>query len=165
MEILNRKKLMTGCLGIIGAILVMNLAWAQPLDMPPMKDKDMQERGKKLFAEMAAKLKLSPEQQSMLDQNRKKHMHEFDNLMQQTFAKREELRKALDESQLDMQKVQRIQAELKGLMDQMEDQHLMAVLEIRKILTPHQFAEFQAMAPDRHGPPHPFGPPPDEQKQ
>ena len=120
--------------------------------MEVAKDQDIQKFENRVCPVLSAKLKLSPQQQAMLDENQRDNCQKIDKLKEETFTKRDELRKALDEPQLDMQKVLRIHGELKDLMDKMEDIHLMAVIEIRKILTPQQFAVFQTIEPDNKGP-------------
>ncbi|MFH0754393.1 MAG: periplasmic heavy metal sensor [Candidatus Omnitrophota bacterium] len=144
-----------GLLGVVGLVLAAGVVGAQPSDRVPMKDgRDVREqRGRNHFIEMSERLKLSKEQQTLLEQNREQHRVEFDTVMKQLLVKRDELRQTLDAPELNMQDVSRVHRELKDLMNIMEDRHLTAVLEIRQILTPQQFKQFQAMAPDKHGPP------------
>jgi Spy/CpxP family protein refolding chaperone len=96
---------------------------------------------------MFKKLNLSKEQQAQMDGNREKHRAEFEAMKKQMSDKREALRKVLDAEMLDMKAVQAAHQELKDLILKMEDYHLAAVLEIRQVLTPEQFKQFQAMAP------------------
>lgn len=139
---------------VMGLVLTASSAIAQPMEEGPMKDKD-EARGKKHFAEMFEKLKLTKEQRDQLDKNREAHKAVFEDLKEKISAKHQQLRTLLDSPVLDIARVKATHQELKDLLNQKEDQHLAAILEVREILTPEQFVEFQKMAPDRKG--GPFG--------
>ncbi|MBF0593587.1 MAG: Spy/CpxP family protein refolding chaperone [Candidatus Omnitrophica bacterium] len=146
------------CAGILAAAFYAPAVWAQTPDAKvadsQVKPEDREAKIKKHFAEMAETLKLTKEQQAQLDKNREQRKAEFESSREKISAKRQELREALDGTQLDIKKVTAIHNELKELMIKREDQHLAAILEIRQVLTPEQFAQFQKMGAERKGPPH-----------
>ena len=143
------KSLRNVCLGGVVAILFMGSVWAQPAQGGRMNDKDRQEHGKKFFAEISEKLNLTKEQQTKIDANREKNRKEFEAIKEQLQAKQKELSQALEAAVLDMNNVGKIHSEFKALMAKKEDQRLAAILEVRQVLTPGQFAQFQKMAAER----------------
>ena len=136
------------CLVMAAGMCLMGAAWAQPAQMPG-GEKVRGERVRKDFSEMFEKMQLSGGQQARLDANRERHKGEMEAIRRQMNAKRQELREALEQPAMDINRVRQVHSELKELMLKKEDQHLSAILEIRGILTPEQFAQFQQM--DRRG--------------
>ncbi len=88
-------------------------------------------------------LNLTPEQQKQIESHKEKHMEAFKSLMKAIHEKREAVRNELHKTQLDMDEVRKLHAELKSLVTQKEDFMLEGVLNIRKILTPEQFVLFR----------------------
>ncbi|NLE64305.1 MAG: periplasmic heavy metal sensor [Elusimicrobia bacterium] len=143
--------------GILSIFLMTPAVWARPFGERRGSAEDREEQGRRHFAQMSEKLNLSAEQQAQLDENRRQHKTEFDELMASIEDKREELRVALESPWLDQQRVTAIHEDLKKLMNKKEDLRLAAILSIRDILTPEQFVRFQEMAPGGKRPP-PGGP-------
>ena len=132
----------------------LNMAVAAALLMAPTAYADwdghggkgnMEEHVQKVFD----KLGLSAEQKKQLKENREKHR-----------AGREAQRKAMKENMkamgeelkkqdYDVAKVTAIVEQGKQLHNQMADEHLAALLEVRKILTSEQFAKFSRMMEEK----------------
>ncbi len=105
--------------------------------------------GTAMFHDICKQLNLSSEQQMALDQNRINHMYAYRDMMSRIFGKRQELHNALQDPRLDIMAVTMIHKELVDLIIQQEDQHLSAILDVRKILSPEQFAQFQQVPMDQ----------------
>lgn len=129
------------CTGVL--VFLAGAASARPMDSDMGKDK--KGYAKKMFAGMAKDLALTDEQKARLDANREKKMEAFRDFREKMAVKYQELAQALEAPVLDMAQVQKIHGELKALVVQKEDQHLATILEVRQILTPEQFANFQKM--------------------
>ncbi|MBF0387431.1 MAG: Spy/CpxP family protein refolding chaperone [Candidatus Omnitrophica bacterium] len=150
MNTITQKSKVLLC-GIMAVALMAPAAWAQAPAESPVSEKKMEEKSKGHFADLAEQLKLTKEQKAQLDKNRAQRKAEFESSREKISAKRLELKTALESPELDIRKVTAIHNELKAIMSKREDDHLAAILEIRKLLTPEQFAQFQKMAPDRKG--------------
>jgi Spy/CpxP family protein refolding chaperone len=87
-------------------------------------------------------LGLNEEQKKALKANKEKHRQEKKALFEDMHAKMKLIREELQKENLDMGKVNQIQAELKATQAKMLDQRLAHILEVRKILTPEQFKKF-----------------------
>lgn len=96
-------------------------------------------------------LGLSEEQAKQLRELREAHRQEAMALHQEVQSKREALKAALESPQLDEGRVKSLQADLKAVHEKLADHRLEGILEVRKILTPEQFAKFQEMTRDRPG--------------
>lgn len=148
MKILSSIRTSAVCLVAAAVMCAAGPVWAQPA-AGPGGEEVRKERVRRDFAEMFEKMQLSAEQKARLDANRERHKGEMEALRQQMRDKRKELSAALEQPAMDISKVRQVHGELKELMLKKEDQHLSAILEIRGILTPEQFAQFQQM--DRRG--------------
>lgn len=136
-------------LGGVISVFVMGSVWAQPMDEDGPGGKGRPDHGKRPFAEIFEKLKLTKDQKARLDASREEVKKQAEELRDKMGEKHKELGAALDAATLDMNKVTKVHAELKALIAQREDQRLAAILEVRKVLTPQQFAEFQKIAGER----------------
>ena len=150
-----RTRLWKACLlGSLVAVMIMPSAMAKAVNEGIKPVKAMEGKGWKHEGKMFETLGLTKEQKVALEENRGKDRAQFKVLRERMQLKRKELRTELEKPQLEMSKVTAVHNELKALMMAMEDQHLAAILEIRKVLTPEQFVKFQAMMPDKKGPRH-----------
>ena len=130
------------------AVFLMGSVWAQRAGA----DAGDRERGQKGFGQMVEKLKLTPDQKEKFDANREKDREEAVALREQMSAKQKELSQALEAVVLDRNNVNRIHGEYKALVAKKEDARLASILEIRSILTPDQFSQYQSMMSEKRGP-------------
>jgi Spy/CpxP family protein refolding chaperone len=100
------------------------------------------EKMEKNVQEIYSQLNLTEEQKKLLEENKVNNQNKRKAVFQAMRANKEELNQELMKQELDMAKVNEIQAKLKQSQSQMTDDHLNSILEIRKILTPEQFAKF-----------------------
>ncbi len=107
----------------------------------------MGNRHEKLFEE----LNLSEEQKKKLDENKNKYRDQHKALMDQLKEKRALLQKELQNESLDKPKILQIQNDLKTLENQMSDQRLQGVLDVREILTADQYKKFQSRMEEKMG--------------
>lgn len=102
----------------------------------------MHEKGQKFKEHMYKELNLTPEQQAKLEANRKVEREK----MQQTFTvlreKQTKLQEALSNPGATKASIEPIVNEMKLLQAQMIDNRVNGILEVKKILTPDQFAKF-----------------------
>ena len=99
---------------------------------------------------MFAQLNLTEDQRKQLKANKEQQRAQMKSNIQQMKAQREALHQELMKPQLDMDKINAIQTQLKANMAQMADSRLNSILEVRKILTPEQFAKFISTMKERH---------------
>lgn len=128
-------------LTIVGFVLSASTALAQPGFFK--RDHDMKR--------MQEKLNLSAEQQELMNAhkaNQREQMEEFHN---RTKTTRGELKAELEKEELNMDTIDQIQSELKGLQATMADHRLEGTLEVRDILTPEQFSEFMELKGKHRG--------------
>jgi len=83
-------------------------------------------------------LSLTAEQMEKIKQIQEEHWREVKPLQEQTFAKRDEIRKLWLEPNPDRAKILAAQNEMRNLRDQIEDRTTAFYLEASKILTPEQ---------------------------
>jgi len=88
-------------------------------------------------------LRLTDEQKKLLEKNKNKYREQTKTLFTRMRQKMDSLRQELEKSELNMQVIGQINNELKQLQSQMLDNRLEHILEVRKILTPGQFKEFE----------------------
>jgi Spy/CpxP family protein refolding chaperone len=91
------------------------------------------------FEEMAKELSLTEEQQKKIEEHKKTMMEKAKALQEEIRQKKEAIGAELQKEQLDMDKINALQAELKSLITQREDTRLKGILEMREILTLEQF--------------------------
>jgi Spy/CpxP family protein refolding chaperone len=87
-------------------------------------------------------LNLTDEQKEALKANKEKNREARKTLSQAMRDKMKLMREELQKDNLDMGKINQIQADLKSAQAQMLDQRLEGILEVRKILTLEQFKKF-----------------------
>ena len=104
----------------------------------------MHERVEKQRHKIYDQLQLTEEQKKQLEANKEKQRTQMKASFEQMKSFREAMRQELMKSNLDMNKVNGIHVQIKNLHSQMADQRLDSVLEVRKILTPEQFARFHS---------------------
>jgi Spy/CpxP family protein refolding chaperone len=102
----------------------------------------------KMRDHMKKELGLSKEQQKKLDAHRIDQQAEMEKLMLDVREKREELKTALENPEMDKRTVQRINEQLKNTQNEMADKRLEGILYVRGVLTPDQFKKFLALRPD-----------------
>ncbi len=99
------------------------------------------ERMQKIFSE----LNLTKEQEAKLKENKTKHREQRKGGFEQIKSYKEALKQELLKSDLDMERIQEIQAQMKAAQSQMADDRLNSILEVRTILTPEQFTKFMTL--------------------
>jgi len=110
-----------------------------------------------------AGLNLTAEQTAKIKEIRDAQWKEMKPLQEQTFTKRDEIRKLWLEPNPDEAKITAAQKEMRSLRDQMEDKTTTFRLEAAKVLTPEQkekigsFSQCRGFG-HRRGPMHGFGP-------
>ncbi len=114
------------------------------LSEPPVDRDRMEGRMEK----MKAQLSLTPDQEKKLKEHRQAHREERKKMAETMRAKRDALEQEMAKPSFDEAKVKILHSELQVLRTQMADQRLQGILEVRKILTPEQFAKFRAMTQD-----------------
>jgi Spy/CpxP family protein refolding chaperone len=90
-------------------------------------------------------LNLSEDQKKQLKDSRKKQMKAMNSILEQMKSNREEFNAEIVKARLDMNKIKNNQAHLKSIQSQIVDNHLDSILEIKKIMTPEQFAGYMAL--------------------
>ncbi len=99
---------------------------------------------------MKSELNLSKEQEKKLESHRIDQRAEMEKIMLVVKEKREELKVALENPQLNRGSLERINGELKDAQNDMADKRLEGILYVREVLTPDQFKKFLALRPE-HG--------------
>ena len=109
------------------------------------KHEKMEQRIQKVFDQLS----LSDEQKKLLAENKAKHKTSrgaFSKVMKESMKAMGEALKAKD---VDMNKVNALQNQLKAAHAQMADERLNAILEVRKILTQEQFIKFSSLMEEK----------------
>ena len=135
---MNFKKL------LIVHVLVLGLcsaAHAQPKEEGGMRGK-LREQREEHMQKLFDQLNVSDEQKEKLKANKLKNKEAMKALQEQNRSYREALHQELMKPDLDMNKVKDIHEKMKALDAQISDNRLDSILEVRKILTPEQFAKF-----------------------
>lgn len=88
------------------------------------------------------KLNLTVEQKKQLEDNKAKHKDSMKATFEKMKSCRESLKSELMKPELDMNKINGIQSQIKSLHSQMMDSRLNSILEVRGILTREQFEKF-----------------------
>ena len=100
------------------------------------------EKWDKKVQEIYNQLNLTAEQKKQLDDNKQKHREKMKASFEKMRSYKEALNQELMKADLDMSKINAIQDQFKTLQSEITDGHLSSILEVRKILTPQQFAKF-----------------------
>ena len=122
--------------------LLSSVAYASP-------DKDSGEKKGAKHEHFYKELNLTDDQKKALEENKNKNREQMKALFEGMREKRTLIRQELQKDQLDMEKINQTQNELKALQSQMLDNRLTGILEVRKILTPEQFKKFSTKMGDR----------------
>jgi Spy/CpxP family protein refolding chaperone len=94
-------------------------------------------------------LNLTKDQQKQLKDSWNKQKEAMKNVFGQIKTNREALDAEIVKATPDMNKINGLQAQIKTLQSQMVDDHLNDILEIKKILSPEQFAGYMALKKER----------------
>ena len=97
------------------------------------------------LSSMAKILNLSDDQVKQLKDSRQKHKDAMKSIFEQINSNRIAFDTEIVKATPDMAKINDIQAQLKTIQSQMVDNHLSSLLEIKKIMTPEQFAGWMAL--------------------
>ena len=87
-------------------------------------------------------LNLTPEQKKQLEENKAKNKETMKATFEKMKSAKESLKAELMKPALDMNKINNIQSQVKALQNQMTDNRLSSMLEVRKVLTREQFEKF-----------------------
>ncbi len=90
-------------------------------------------------------LNLSEDQAKQLKDIKQKQRDAKKGIFEQMKANREAFEAEIVKSTADMSKINDLQAQLKAIQSQMVDNHLSFILDIKKLLTPEQFAGYMAL--------------------
>lgn len=102
------------------------------------KHKGMEEKRQKVWDQ----LNLTADQKKQLEENKAKNRESMKATFETMKSCKESLRAELMKKDLDMNKINSIQSQIKSLQGQMVDSRLSSILDIRKILTYEQFGKF-----------------------
>jgi len=94
-------------------------------------------------------LNLTDDQQKQLKDSWKKQKETMKGVFEQIKANREAFDAEIVKATPDMNKVNEIQAQIKVLQGQMADDQLNSLLEVKKIMTPEQFAGYMALKKEK----------------
>ncbi len=130
--------LMLGCMA-----LMMPFAHADD------KDASWGQKNDTKVQEIYSQLNLTDQQEKQLEENKTKHRGEMKDTFTKIKADKEALKAELMKPELDMNKINEIQSQIKALQADTLDRRLNSVLEVRKILTPEQFGKFIALMDKR----------------
>jgi Spy/CpxP family protein refolding chaperone len=98
---------------------------------------------------MAKVLNLSDDQVKQLKDSHQKQKEAMKSVFEQMKSNREAFDAEISKATPDMGKIADIQIQIKTLQSQMVDNHLNSLLEVKKILTPEQFAGYMALTKER----------------
>ncbi len=98
---------------------------------------------------MTQVLNLSDDQVKQLKDNHQKQKDAMKSIFEQMKSSREAFDAEIVKAAPDMNKINAIQTQIKTLQGQMADNHLNMLLEIKKIMTPEQFAGYMALKKER----------------
>jgi len=156
-------------LGFLMAVMALSasIVWADSGDVKPVGSVDSSHKsgdwhhGKEGHLPSIAKiLNLSDDQEKQLKDSRQKQKEAMKSIFEQLKSNREAFDTEIVKAALDMNKINDIQAQLKTIQSQMVDNHLNAILGIKKILTSEQFDGYMALKKERelmeHGKHHPW---------
>lgn len=102
----------------------------------------MREHREKKIQEIYAQLDLTDEQKKVLENNKTLSRQQMKTLFESMKPLRDSLNQELMKADLDMNRINEIQSQIKAVQSQIADNRLNSILEVRRILTPEQFAKF-----------------------
>lgn len=103
------------------------------------------------FEKIKTELGLTDEQAAKLREHRQAHRQAGLALWQDARAKREALKAELEKPNFDENKVKSLQASARAAQEKLQDHRLQGIIDVKKILTPEQFAKFQAIMKEKRG--------------
>jgi len=98
---------------------------------------------------MVRVLNLTEDQQKQLKAIKQKQMETMKSIFKQMKSIREAFSAEIVKATPDMAKINDLQSQLKTVQSQMADNHLNSLLEIKKIMTPEQFAGFMTLKKEK----------------
>ena len=101
------------------------------------------EKKHKMMQEVIAELGVTEEQLGLIEEQRSKAWQVKKEMKEQIKDRKAVLKKELLREEVDRAKVDQLVAEISDLRDRKLRAHVDSILEIRSILTPEQFGEFQ----------------------
>ncbi len=101
--------------------------------------------------DMYKELNLSEEQKKALEANKTQNKDKMSAIFENIKVCKEEFRKEIIKSELDMAKIDSIQSRLKSAQAELVDARLSSILEVRKILNQEQFSKFISLTEGRKG--------------
>jgi len=147
---MTKIKRLTVSMMVVGALLSGAL-YASPSDNDAKPTKAFAEKRDAKHQQFYKELNLTEEQKKLLEDNKNKHREQMKALFSGMREKTALMRQELQKDELNMEKLNQIQNELKALQTQMLDHRLQGILEVRKILTPQQFKKFLTKTEDHKG--------------
>jgi len=137
--------------GVLAAIAVITSSWSTALSFAQWDDSpDMGfERKHDKMKNIMETLNLSQEQKDQVAKQHHTNKEKFRVLRDRMAAKRLELKKELEESVADMNKVNSIVSDIKVMMGEQLELRVGNILTMKQILTPEQFKRLQGMKKDK----------------
>ncbi|MFA5363468.1 MAG: periplasmic heavy metal sensor [Candidatus Omnitrophota bacterium] len=136
-------KIMRMCVIVcVFAVLTQGYARAQESGQAAPKEADRRGRMENYIREVYNQLNLTEEQKKQLDENKNLHHKLMNDLHGESRSLKGSLNRLLMQPDMDMNKINSIQSRLKNIESEKIDDRLNSILEVRKILTPGQFAKF-----------------------
>jgi len=132
--------------GIILAILLVSDVYAWPEGKRRFGSEGMEGMKEKMearFKEVSKELNLTPEQEEQLKKHRTQSREKMKEFRKKIAGKREEFGKEVQKQELDMEKINQLNGELKIMHSEMQDNRLKGILEVRNILRLEQYIKFK----------------------
>lgn len=136
---------------IVTAALLSGVGYAFPPEDGSALSKVSAEKKDAKRQKFYKELNLTDEQKKLLKENKNKNREQMKILFEGIKEKKALIREEVQKDELNMEKINQLQNELKALQTQMIDHRLEGILEVRKILTPEQFKKFLTKMEDRKG--------------
>ncbi|MBF0486223.1 MAG: Spy/CpxP family protein refolding chaperone [Candidatus Omnitrophica bacterium] len=114
------------------------------LDAMP-RGASMQEKMETRIQEIYTQIGLTALQKKRIDDNKTKTLSQAAEAFKKLKKATGDIREELDQPRLNMGKINALHNEIKKQQNALADCHLQAVLEVRKILTPQQFAQYSQL--------------------
>jgi len=110
----------------------------------------IKEKKEARFKEVFKELDLTPEQEEQLKNHRTQSRKRMKGFRKKVADKRDELGKELQKQELDMEKINQLNTELKVIHSEMQDNRLKGILEVRNILGTEQYTKFREFIGRHH---------------
>ena len=95
-------------------------------------------------------LNLTEDQEKQFKDLKQKQKEAMKTVFEQMKSNKEALEAEIAKATPDMTKINSIQAQIKAIQAQMVDAHLNSLLDIKKLMTPEQFAGYMALEKEEH---------------